>query len=74
MAPMMMTKVMLKDRFKLGDGLGKYRQDTQKLHKVPKNKEKVRLRYKPTITNKIKVANKKREKEDSAFRKPRTER
>ena len=25
MAPMIMVKVMLKDRFKLGDGLGKYK-------------------------------------------------
>ena len=62
MAPVMMAKVMLKDGFKPGDGLGKYKQGTQKLLKVPKNEEKFGLGYKPTRANKMRVANEKKEK------------
>ena len=58
----MMAKIMLKKGFKPGDGLGKYGQGIQKTLKIPKNDENFRLRYKSTIVDKIRVANKKRRK------------
>ena len=62
MAPMMMAKVMLKDGFQPGDGLGMHGQGTQKLLKIPKNDERFGLGYKPTRADKMRVTNEKREK------------
>ena len=62
MAPMMMAKVMLKDGFQPGDGLGMHGQGTQKLLKIPKNDEKFGLGYKPTRADKMRVTNEKKEK------------
>ena len=62
MAPMMMAKVMLKDGFKLGDGLRKHGQGTQKPLKIPKNNENFGLGYKPTRVDKMRVTNEKKEK------------
>ena len=53
---------MLKEGFKLRDGLGKYRLGTRKPLKIPKNNEKFRLGYKLTRDDKISVTNEKREK------------
>ena len=62
MTPVMMDKVMPKDRSKPRDGLGKYGQGTQKPLKIPKNDENFGLEYKPIRVNKIRVTNEKREK------------